>query len=249
MAPERPLSSYLIPVLKAVCGLAAVTALALILYFYYEGAWRDLFFRFKYFFSFRHLRDFILSFGAYSAIVFVLVQAFQVLFAPIPGEITGFVGGYLYGSVYGTLLSTVGLTLGSVIAFEITRVFGTRLVKKVVRREAMERFDDFVTHRGLRIAFILFIVPGFPKDSLCYLLGLTHLRRLDFILMNILGRLPGTLILTLEGEAVRTGQYREFFWILAVSIALTLGLYLLRSYLIQAFVWTAGKALKSIKKG
>ena len=243
------MSYYLLTALKAACGLLAVAALALILYFYYAGAWRDLFFRFKYFFSFSHLRDFILSFGAYSAIVFILVQAFQVLFAPIPGEITGFIGGYLYGSAAGTFLSTVGLTLGSVAAFEIAKVFGTRLVRKVVRRDAMERFDDFVTHRGLRITFILFIVPGFPKDSLCYLLGLTHLRRLDFILMNVLGRLPGTLILALEGEAVRIGKYRAFFWILAVSIAMTVGLYLLRSYLIQGFVRIAGMVVRRLRGG
>lgn len=236
------------PVLKAACGLLAVAALALILYFYYEGAWRDLFFRFKYFFSFKNLRDFILSFGAYSAIVFVLVQAFQVLFAPIPGEITGFIGGYLYGSFIGTLLSTVGLTLGSVGAFEITRLFGTRLVRKVVKRKAMERFDNFVTHRGVRIAFVLFIVPGFPKDTLCYLLGLTHLRRIDFILMNILGRLPGTLVLALEGDAVRTGKYKAFFWILAASVAATVGLYVFRTYLIQAFVLLAGRLVKIIKR-
>ena len=112
----------------------------------------------------------------------------------------------------------------------------------------MERFDNFVTHRGVRIAFVLFIVPGFPKDTLCYLLGLTHLRRIDFILMNILGRLPGTLVLALEGDAVRTGKYKAFFWILAASVAATVGLYVFRTYLIQAFVLLAGRLVKIIKR-
>jgi len=192
-----------------------------------------MFFRFKYFFSFTRLRDFILSFGALSEIVFVLLQALQVVFAPIPGEVTGFVGGYIYGKVFGTLLSTLGVVLGSLFAFEITRVFGTPLVKKVVKQEAMDRFDHFVTHRGLHIAFVLFLIPGFPKDSLCYLLGLTHLRRLDFLLMNIFGRLPGTLILTLEGDAIRTGKYQAFFVLVAGSIALAVLLYFFRNQIIH----------------
>ncbi|MGA3174762.1 MAG: VTT domain-containing protein [Syntrophorhabdales bacterium] len=241
MSPRRSPSSYLILLLKAVSGLLLIAALASILYFYHEGEWRELFFRFKYFFSFSRLRAFILSFGAYSVVVFVLLQAFQVLFAPVPGEITGFVGGYLWGMVTGTVLSTIGLTIGSALAFEVTRVFGTRLVRKIVRREAMERFDDFVTHRGLHLVFILFLVPGFPKDSLCYLLGLTRLRRLDFLIINVLGRLPGTLVLTIEGEAVRTGRYKAFFWILALSVLLTAVLYLLKPWLARFFSRMAGK--------
>ncbi len=234
-AAPKSASGYAFLWLKIVLGVLLVAALVALLYWHYQGEWRELFLRFKYFFSFKRLRDFILSFGAYSAVVFIVIQALQVVFAPIPGEVTGFVGGYLYGKIAGTLLSSAGLILGSVLAFEITRVFGVKLVRKVVKQETMDRFDYFVTHRGVHIAFILFLVPGFPKDSLCYLLGLTHLRRLDFLLMNIFGRLPGTIVLNIEGEAVRTGRYEAFFEILVGSIAATLILYATRNYIIHFF--------------
>ena len=206
-----------------------------------------MFFRFKFVLSFKRLTAFVLSFGVYSKVVFVLLQALQVLFAPVPGEITGFVGGYLYGKVLGTALSTLGLVLGSLVAFEITRVFGTPLVKKVVKQEAMDRFDNFVTHRGLQIAYILFLIPGFPKDSLCYLLGLTHLRRLDFLFMNLFGRLPGTIILSLQGEAVRAGEYQAFFTLLVGSIALTGLLYFLRNLIIRLFVGLVRRVVKKLR--
>ncbi len=223
-------------VVSRIALVIAVFALVVILsYWYHQGEGRGLFFQVKRFFYFPRLRDFILSFGAYSKLVFVLLQAIQVLVAPIPGEITGFVGGYLYGKVLGTILSTVGLALGSTMAFEITRIFGTTLVKKIVKQEAMARFDYFVTHRGLQIAFVLFLIPGFPKDSLCYLLGLTHMRRLDFVLMNVFGRLPGTLILSLQGEALRTHHYQEFFTLLVGSIVMTGVLYFLRNYILHFF--------------
>lgn len=234
---EKLKSPLVLLSLKIALGVLLLAIVVFVFYLYHEGQWREAFFRFKYFFSFQRLRIFILSFGAYSKIVFVVLQAAQVVCAPIPGEITGFVGGFLYGKVMGTVLSTFGLTLGSILAFEVTRIFGTRLVKRVVKQEAMDRFDDFVTHRGVHIAFVLFLIPGFPKDSLCYLLGLTHLRRTDFLLMNIFGRLPGTLILNLEGEAVRTGKYEAFFVLLVGSIIVTALLYFLRHHIVRLFSW------------
>lgn len=232
--PDGPSSRYLILVLKLAIGFILLAILIALVYWYYQGEWREIFFRFKYFFSFRRLRDFILSFGAFSVVIFVILQALQVVFAPIPGEITGFVGGFLYGKVWGTILSTLGLTLGSILAFEITRIFGIALVRKVVKQEAMDHFDDFVTHRGLNIAFVLYLVPGFPKDTLCYLLGLTHVRRIDFLLMNVFGRLPGTFVLNFQGEAVRTGSYEAFFELLVGSILVTIVLYLARNPIIHS---------------
>jgi uncharacterized membrane protein YdjX (TVP38/TMEM64 family) len=216
-------------------GILVLAALIFISYWYYRGEWREYFFHFKYIFSVTRLRLFILSFGPFSVVVFVILQALQVILAPFPGELTGFVGGYLYGTILGTILSTMGLTLGSIAAFEIARVFGTTLVRKIVRQDAMDRFDYFVMHRGLYVAFILFLIPGFPKDSMCYLLGLTHLRRFDFIMMNIFGRLPGTLLLSLQGEAVNTKEYTAFFMLLAGSIVTTFLLYSFRNSIVHGF--------------
>lgn len=249
MALKERVPLYLTPLFRIIAGLVLAAVLVCIFYWYYEGEWRELFFRFKYFYSFKRLRDFILSFGAYSAVVFVLLQALQVVFAPIPGEITGFIGGYLYGKLAGTVLSTIGLVAGSVFAFEITRFFGVRLVSRMVKQEVMRRFDDFVTHRGLRIAFLLFLIPGFPKDSLCYLLGLTHVSRLDFLLMNVFGRLPGTLILVMEGDAVRTGRYHAFFQIFAGSVALMLLLYVFRFSLTRCLSRMVEKIAKTRRRG
>jgi uncharacterized membrane protein YdjX (TVP38/TMEM64 family) len=227
--------ALLIMIARIVLVIVVFALVVLVSYWYHQGDWRGLGFRFRELFRFARLRDFILSFGAYSKVVFIAVQAFQVVISPVPGEVTGFLGGYLYGKVVGTLLSTVGLAIGSIIAFEIARFFGTPLVKRVVKQEAMTRFDHFVTHRGLQIAYILFVIPGFPKDSLCFLLGLTHMRRLDFVLMNVFGRLPGTLILCLQGEALRTHHYQEFFTLLVGSIVLTAVLYFFRNYILHFF--------------
>jgi uncharacterized membrane protein YdjX (TVP38/TMEM64 family) len=197
--------------------------------------WRDVLHFCKHFLEPKRLERFIASYGAYAGLMFVMLQALQVIISPIPGEVTGFVGGLLFGNVLGTILSTIGLTLGSVIAFGIARVFGMPLVAKVVKKHYRDRFDNFVTHKGLYIAFILFVIPGFPKDSLCYLLGLTHMRLIPFVLMNIFGRLPGTLMLTLQGTAVNHKNYTMFFILLGVSLLMTLVLYLARDPFTKVF--------------
>ena len=229
--------------LRIILWLCISTLILLVFYVYHEGQWREIIHFYRFFFDPRKLRFFIASFGPFAAVVFVFVQALQVVFAPVPGELTGVVGGFLFGNISGLILSTIGLTVGSLFAFGITRLLGLGFVEKIVKKEYIDKFNFFITHKGLNITFILFLLPGFPKDSLCYLLGLTRMRLVDFLFMNIFGRLPGTLLLTLQGNALKNGRYQAFFWLLFASIVLTVALYFSRNYIIQAVNNTIHKLL------
>ncbi len=110
----------------------------------------------------RRLARFLTSLGPYSAAVFILLQALQVVISPIPGELTGIVGGYVYGAHFGFFFSTVGLTLGSWVAFELASIFGRPLVEKFVTKSVLEKFNFLGSNAGATICFLLFIVPGFP---------------------------------------------------------------------------------------
>jgi uncharacterized membrane protein YdjX (TVP38/TMEM64 family) len=233
--------------LRVVAGLFLAALIGYIFYLYDQQGWKEIITFYRYLLNPKRLRLFIESFGPFAAVVFVLIQALQVVFAPVPGEVTGFVGGYLFGNLMGTILSTIGLTLGSVGAFYFARIFGLKVVEKVVKKEYITKFNDFITHKGLYISYILFLIPGFPKDSLCYLLGLSHMRFLDFFLMNLLGRLPGTVILTFQGTAVKDARYKSFLYLLIGSAAMTLTLYFTRNYLITYFTHIVHK-LKGKKK-
>lgn len=235
-------------ILRVALYLSALVLISLIFYLYHEGLWKDTLRYYRFFYDPRKLKVFISSFGPFAAFIFVIVQALQVVLAPVPGEVTGFVGGFLFGKTTGVILSTIGLTIGSLIAFGITRVFGIKLVEKVVKREYIDKFNHFVTHKGLYITFILFVIPGFPKDSLCYLLGLTHIRLADFLVMNIVGRLPGTIMLTLQGDALRHGRYQDFFTLLVGSLLLVVAFYVTRNYLIKYFEQLINKLIKKERK-
>ncbi len=160
--------------------------------------------------------DFIRSFAPYDQLAFIGVQIFQVVVAPIPGEVTGFIGGYLYGPVLGTLLSTIGLTIGSLMAFGLAHYFGLPLVEKFVKPELVQKFDRFMRKKGALYAFILFLIPGFPKDSLCYIIGLSHIPVGIFLLIVIPGRFFWTLMLSVTGDFARNNEY---LYVLAIAVA------------------------------
>jgi uncharacterized membrane protein YdjX (TVP38/TMEM64 family) len=173
-----------------------------------------------FFISKNRLLDFIHRHSAYAALIFVGLQAAQVVVAPIPGELTGFVGGMIFGPVWGMVYSTLGLSLGSWLAFMLAKLLGRPLVEKIV--SAITRYDYLVQHKGLFLAFLLFLMPGFPKDYLCYLLGLGHMRQRDFLLVVITGRLCGTALLTVGGAYFQSARYVALFGVIAISLLLML---------------------------
>jgi uncharacterized membrane protein YdjX (TVP38/TMEM64 family) len=177
---------------------------------------------FHFFMDRERLIVWIHSLGAWGFAGFILLQVVQVVAAPIPGEATGVLGGYLYGPVAGVVLSTIGLTVGSFLAFSLSRFFGRPLTEKFVDAKTMERFDYLLHHKGVFLIFLLFLIPGFPKDYLCYILGLGHLTTLEFLSIATTGRLLGTMLLTLGGTFLRNHQYYRFSLLSGAAVVLVL---------------------------
>lgn len=168
----------------------------------------------------RHrMMKFIQEHRAYAALLFIGLQATQVVAAPVPGEVTGFVGGYFFGNFWGIVYSTIGLTTGSWIAFLIARVLGRHIVEVVVNAEVIRRYDYVMKHKGLFLTFVMFLIPGFPKDILCYILGLGHMGQRDFLLVSTTGRLLGTTLLTFGGTYYRDERYAAFFLVVGIGLA------------------------------
>jgi uncharacterized membrane protein YdjX (TVP38/TMEM64 family) len=182
---------------------------------YVTGLW-------DFFTSQQRIIAFLDSLGPLAFIGFIILQAAQVVVAPIPGDITGLIGGYLYGPLTGTVLSTIGLTLGSYIAFALSRRFGQPFVDRFVPKVAMDKFSYLLHHKGAFLVFILFLIPGVPKDYLCYILGLGHLTTMEFLIIGGTGRLFGTILLSFGGTYLREESYMNFFILTAAAIVVVL---------------------------
>jgi uncharacterized membrane protein YdjX (TVP38/TMEM64 family) len=198
---------------KTIIGVVlAGLVLAGLLYLLYANGFIE------YFTNRRRLLNLINAHRAYAAFIFIGLQALQVVVAPVPGEVSGFVGGVFFGTARGILYSTVGLTLGSWMAFILARLAGRPLVELVVKAETIKRYDYVMKHKGMFLAFLMFLIPGFPKDILCYLLGLGHMGQRDFLVVSTSGRLLGTVLLTLGGAFFRHRRYVALFTLAGVCI-------------------------------
>jgi len=197
-----------------------------------------LFFSYHYYEYFTYYNQkliaFIESFHPYDDLVFIVIQVIQVLIAgALPAEISGFVGGYLYGPVVGTIYSTIGLSIGSWLAFLLSRIFGMPLVRRLLNPSIIDRYDHFIEARGPLVCFILFLIPGFPKAALCYIIGLSQMNIWIFVAVSTIGRLFGTILLSLTGDSVRTMRIAVLLIILGLVAIFYLMVYLYRHKLLE----------------
>jgi uncharacterized membrane protein YdjX (TVP38/TMEM64 family) len=149
-----------------------------------------------------------------------------VIIAPIPGGAIEFLGGVIFGVKAGFIYSMIGLLIGSWIAFNLARIFEKIAVEKFVSEQTRKKFDYLVEHEGVILSFILFLLPGFPKDALCYILGLTPMHLGIFLIISTIGRIPGTLIATLQGAKAFDHQYYTFGILLGASALVILVFYI-----------------------
>jgi len=208
-------------------GIVGFTGLfAFIIFQYHSPLWIVSVRLWNLFENHHRLKEFISSFGVYSPLAFILLQVIQVVVAPIPGGAIEFLGGYLFGVWAGMLYSMIGLILGSWLAFSIARIFEKWAVEKFVSPKTIKKFDYLIGHEGLILSFLLFLIPGFPKDALCYILGLTPMHLGIFLIISTIGRIPGTLMATLQGAKAFEHQYKLFLLLSGISALVILVFYI-----------------------
>lgn len=159
-------------------------------------------------FNVEQMRNFIESFGPWGPVVLIILQASQVLIAPIPGPVTGAAAGYAFGVFWGTIYGFIGLAIGSTIAILAAKVYGRPFVEDVLADETMDKFDYLADEHGFLPFFLLFLLPGFPDDAICFLAGLTDIDTRKLILMASFGRVPGLLSLTVFGNSLALGNMK-----------------------------------------
>jgi uncharacterized membrane protein YdjX (TVP38/TMEM64 family) len=182
-----------------------------------------------------YLKRTLREWGVLAPVIFILLQALQVIVSPIPGEATGILGGYLFGQWLGLLYSTIGLTVGSVAAFGIGRWLGAHYVKNLVSTETWNRLGFIVEAEGAVLCFIIYLIPGLPKDIVCYLFGISPMPLWVFALVSGLGRIPGTWVLSAQGAHTAAGDYLQVILVSAVAVAAALPLYYYRHRIVRWF--------------
>lgn len=162
--------------------------------------------------------------GIWSRLAFVGMVVFQVLIAVIPGEPIEIGGGYAFGFWEGTLWCVVGIGIGSVIIFALVRRFGVRLVELFFSMEKIRSLKFLQNDRRRdTIAFVIFLLPGTPKDLVSYFVGLTPMKLSTWLFISMVARLPSVVTSTAGGSALSSQNYITALVVFAVAAGLSIG--------------------------
>ena len=157
--------------------------------------------------NYEQLRTLVSKNYILGTLVFVLVCAVQVVIAFIPGELVEVAAGVMFGSVMGTIWCVLGITLGSVFAILLVRNFGRKFVESLYPREKIDSLPILKDPKKRNAAvFLLFFIPGTPKDLLTYVIGLTEMSIPMYLLLATVARIPSVIMSTVSGDAFGEGK-------------------------------------------
>ena len=159
-------------------------------------------------FSQEDFRDYIQSFGAAGWLVLLGLQFLQVFIALIPGELLETAAGYAFGPWLGTAICYLGVGLASALIFTLTRRYGVKLVEIFVSRERIHELRFLNTERKRNnLIFLLYFIPGTPKDLLTYFVGLTDIKLSTFLILSMIARIPSVISSTFGGHLLGEERY------------------------------------------
>jgi uncharacterized membrane protein YdjX (TVP38/TMEM64 family) len=178
--------------------------------------------------SFREL----LGKGFKSYLIFICIQFVQVIFAFIPGEFIELGAGYIYGGVKGTLLCIIGVFFATVVIFGLTRLLGKKFTDIMIDKRDLKRLKFLQNEKKLElIFFLLYFIPGTPKDLFTYFAGVTKIKFGTFLFISTVCRLPSVVTSTAAGAALGSEKYLMSALIFAITGMFAIGGFLLYRFL------------------
>ncbi len=149
------------------------------------------------------------------------VQVLQVVVSPIPGQVVEIAMGTCYGTVGGALLCLLGSAIGAYLIMVFVKKFGVKVVELFVSTEEINKMKFINSEKKLeRLTFILFVLPGTPKDPLIFFFGLTKIKTSTFIVIQTLARAPAMFATTLGGKLLADQNYLGAIIVFAVMLVL-----------------------------
>ena len=169
----------------------------------------------------RDVEVWLRQYRAQSALVYIAAQIIQIIICVIPGQALQIAAGYLYGFWLGYLLSLIGAFLGSVIVFYLSRLLGHDAVHILFgERKITNMLDQMNSKKGFVIVFLIFLIPGIPKDLCTYAAGLSEMHIRPFLIISLIARTPGIMCSLAVGKQVLDGQYMSAISLAAVAVVL-----------------------------
>jgi len=188
--------------------------------FYYQ---RELIQTFS---SLDSVNAFLKEYETASIFAYIGFQILQIAIFIIPGQAIELAGGYLFSFWPGLLFTFTGVFLGMIFTFFLARILGKDAIHLIVGEERTKYYiEKFNSKKALMVIFIIYLIPGIPKDVITYVAGISDVDLRAFIVVSMLGRLPSMIGGVMIGSMLNSGTYVGVIILIVIScIAFILGI-------------------------
>lgn len=166
-------------------------------------------------------RAWVHSLGVMGYLVMVAIQMVQIIIAFIPGEVVEILAGVMYGGFGGLFICLIGCVIASSGIFLLSKKYGARFTQRFFDKGNLDKYAYLKDSRKLElIVFILFLLPGTPKDMLTYVAGTTPMKLAQFLLISTFARIPSIVSSTFIGSSLLHNNWPVTIMIFVVTAVL-----------------------------
>lgn len=159
--------------------------------------------------------------GIFAIVGLMIAQIFLPI---LPGEPVEILAGMSYGAIGGMFIIFLGAFLSSVVIFFAVRKFGKSFIYSFISKERIEKLENSKLFSNPKkidmILFILFFIPGTPKDLFVYISGLLPIKPMRFLLISTFARFPSIISSTIAGSSLVEGNWTMIFATYAITFLL-----------------------------
>lgn len=199
---------------KLVLLIVILVGIPLYIFFFHH----DLIERFS---DIREIERGLAEYKTESIFIYIGAQLLQIIICIIPGQELQFAAGYMYGFWLGYAFSLIGAALGTIVTYYLARLLGHDAMHMIFGEEKMNSIVEQIRgKKGIIIIFLIYLIPGVPKDLCNYAAGLSEIRLDRFLIVSLIGRSPGMMGSLLIGNQLVNGQYTSAIIIGIVAVVL-----------------------------
>ena len=166
----------------------------------------------------------ISSSGFLGVLMLFGLQFAQIFLFIIPGEPIEILAGISYGQIWGTVFIMISSMIITAFIYLLVHKLGRKFIYDFVSKEKIEKIEKskiFQNPKTIRfIIFILFFIPGTPKDLLTYIAALLPIRPLEFIVISSIARFPSVVSSTWAGASLLEGNWEFSLMIYGATFAI-----------------------------
>lgn len=180
------------------------------------------------------LPNYLTEYKSLAAWLIIGLQTLQVIICILPGQPIQFASSYMFGVVGGYLLSLAGVIIGAVITFYLAKILGSDALKIIFSEDKVNNYRNKINSgKGLLITFIIYLIPGFPKDLVAYVAGISKMSIIPFLIVSSIGRSPGMIGSLLFGKFFQAKNYYAIIILAIICVILLIICFVKKNDLIK----------------